>query len=111
MPLYFRSRRAATEISRRSFAEGMRLASQGTFAATPKQPMAAERASNCTRLGRFMGNSHPHDQVLRRLSRWQLVVPAAGFEPATNGLQNRCSTPELSRRLALASRHEAVRDV
>jgi hypothetical protein len=28
------------------------------------------------------------------------VVPAAGFEPATNGLQNRCSTPELSRRVA-----------
>src|SRR5262245_3507759 len=25
------------------------------------------------------------------------MVPAAGFEPATNGLQNRCSTPELSR--------------
>ena len=27
----------------------------------------------------------------------KLLVPAAGFEPATNGLQNRCSTPELSR--------------
>ena len=26
------------------------------------------------------------------------VVPAEGFEPPTNGLQNRCSTPELSRR-------------
>jgi hypothetical protein len=25
------------------------------------------------------------------------VVPAEGFEPPTNGLQNRCSTPELSR--------------
>jgi hypothetical protein len=25
------------------------------------------------------------------------LVPADGFEPPTNGLQNRCSTPELSR--------------
>lgn len=25
------------------------------------------------------------------------MVPAEGFEPPTNGLQNRCSTPELSR--------------
>ena len=26
-----------------------------------------------------------------------LLVPGAGFEPATNGLQNRCSTAELTR--------------
>jgi hypothetical protein len=26
-----------------------------------------------------------------------LLVPGAGFEPATNGLQNRCSTTELTR--------------
>jgi hypothetical protein len=25
------------------------------------------------------------------------LVPGAGFEPATNGLQNRCSTTELTR--------------
>src|SRR5688572_29724180 len=31
------------------------------------------------------------------LTKWG-VVPAEGFEPPTNGLQNRCSTPELSRR-------------
>jgi hypothetical protein len=26
-------------------------------------------------------------------------VPGAGFEPATNGLQNRCSTTELTRQI------------
>jgi hypothetical protein len=26
-----------------------------------------------------------------------LLVPGEGFEPPTNGLQNRCSTPELTR--------------
>src|SRR5262249_11308182 len=39
----------------------------------------------------------------------QIPVPGEGFEPPTNGLQNRCSTPELTRlsegRLAL---HMAV---
>ena len=29
-----------------------------------------------------------------------LLVPGAGFEPATNGLQNRCSTTELTRHLS-----------
>ncbi len=29
--------------------------------------------------------------------RCKILVPAEGFEPPTNGLQNRCSTPELSR--------------
>ena len=32
--------------------------------------------------------------------RW--LVPAEGLEPPTNGLQNRCSTAELSRRRALS---------
>jgi hypothetical protein len=40
--------------------------------------------------------SEPQQSVAAaKLLIW--LVPAAGFEPATNGLQNRCSTPELSR--------------
>src|SRR5262245_47297326 len=37
-----------------------------------------------------------------------LLVPGAGFEPATNGLQNRCSTTELTRRLKETSITYAV---
>src|SRR5262249_18928119 len=29
----------------------------------------------------------------------KFLVPGAGFEPATNGLQNRCSTTELTRQI------------
>ena len=32
------------------------------------------------------------------------MVPAEGFEPPTNGLQNRCSTTELSRQNAEKAR-------
>jgi hypothetical protein len=36
-------------------------------------------------------------QALIGNRRIRLLVPGAGFEPATNGLQNRCSTTELTR--------------
>ena len=41
--------------------------------------------------------STPQAWVTKVLMLFVILVPAEGFEPPTNGLQNRCSTTELSR--------------
>src|SRR5262245_35442858 len=45
------------------------------------------------------GVAHPlaARKLITRKSFFIRAMPADGFEPPTNGLQNRCSTPELSR--------------
>src|SRR5262249_40562541 len=52
-------------------------------------PLRAFWGASCARCARHV----PRKALVSRA----LLVPGAGFEPATNGLQNRCSTTELTR--------------
>ncbi len=66
----------------------------------PSPPPAVRSGSRGIKLPRNSGFSWMYDASLAFGShRWnQVGLPAEGFEPPTNGLQNRCSTTELSRR-------------
>ena len=55
---------------------------------------------------RNAGLAHGRDGRLISLG----VVPAEGFEPPTNGLQNRCSTTELSRQTEMLQSGQACAD-
>ena len=46
---------------------------------------------------------YPYKMPGMGLSPEEIYEPAEGFEPSTHGLQNRCSTSELSRQCALAT--------
>ena len=42
--------------------------------------------------------AQPEARTSRKITSRVILVPVDGFEPPTNGLQNRCSTTELNRR-------------
>ena len=42
--------------------------------------------------------AQPAARISRTITSRVMLVPVDGFEPPTNGLQNRCSTTELNRR-------------
>src|SRR5215831_12151597 len=69
MPPYFRSGRVAIPMSRRSFAEGTRPQTSGSFAATLKQPIAAERPSRRARLKRLITENAPVRTTLASIRR------------------------------------------
>jgi hypothetical protein len=81
-----------------------------TFRAHPSSSRASRRwprqAHSCLLPIPFPG-SYPGKGMGRQTSAKYLIllVPGEGFEPPTNGLQNRCSTAELTRRNPKVSMH------